>query len=168
MENTENICPSCKEEVSQVAVYCENCKFPVSGTDKEKAIFIGQQTLNKSKVVSSEAVISRTQIILYVVAGFQVLNAALVYLNFKSIADVIFYTIIALVIAVFSYLLPKKPVLFILLSLSLIICYYILLFLINPILLYNGILWKCIIIMVLFYALYTVVESQKLKKKFNL
>ncbi|WP_420571102.1 hypothetical protein [Kordia sp.] len=168
MEETEIICPNCKEEVSQVAIYCEYCKFPVSGTDKEKAIFIGQQTLNKSKVVSSEKVISRTQTILYIVAGFKVLNAVLAYLNFKSVIDAVFFVVIALILAVFSYLLPKKPVLFISLALGVILCYYLLLFLVSPMLLFNGILWKCCILMALFYALYTVVESQKLKKKFNL
>ena len=168
MEANNLICPSCNEEVSRISVYCENCKFPLSGTDKEKAIFIGQQTLNKSKIDNSESVIKRTQIILYVVVGFQVLNAFLVYYNFESVIDTVFYLVIGLILGVFAFLLPKKPIVFIISALAVILGYYLLLFLANPFLLYSGILWKCIIVMALLYALYTVVESQKIKKKFNL
>lgn len=166
------MCPHCGTEVASVAVICEFCKYPIAGTEREKAIFIGQQTLNISKVSSAAQVISRTQIILYVVVAFKVLSAFLVYTNFKGIPGTTFYIAIYLVIGailgVFSYLLPKKPTELIIASLAVILGYYLLLYLINPILLYSGILWKFVILMALLYALYTVVESQKIKKKFNL
>ncbi|AXG68816.1 hypothetical protein KORDIASMS9_01032 [Kordia sp. SMS9] len=168
MGETQNKCPHCRAETAQVAITCEACKFPIAGTEKEKAIFIGQQTMNISKVVSAGEVVKKTQIILYIVAGFKALSAFLVYYNFNSVIDAVFYLVIALILAVFSYLLPKKPVVFILSSLAVILGYYLLLFLVNPRLLYSGVLWKFATVMALLYALYTVVESQKLKKKFNL
>lgn len=168
MEEAESKCPHCGAEVAKVAIICEDCKFPIAGTEKEKAIFIGRQTLNISKVVSAEEVVKRTQIILYVVAAFKVLTAVLIYSNFKIIFETVFYLVIALVIAVFAYLLPKKPIVFILASLAVILGYYLLLFIVNPVMLYNGILWKFAIVGALLYALYTVVESQKIKKEYNL
>ncbi|MFK7748371.1 MAG: hypothetical protein AB8B65_08280 [Kordia sp.] len=168
IETVENKCPHCGVEVAKVAIICEDCKFPIAGTEKEKAIFIGRQTLNISKVASSEEVVTRTQIILYIVAAFKVFSAFLVYSNFKSVSDTIFYLVIALILGVFAYLLPKKPVVFILASLGVILGYYLLLYLLNPILVYSGILWKFVTIGLLLYALYTVVESNKIKKKYNL
>ncbi|WP_298509877.1 hypothetical protein [uncultured Kordia sp.] len=168
MQEAQNKCPHCGAEVAQVAIICEDCKFPIAGTEKEKAIFIGRQTLNISKVASAEEVVSRTQIILYIVAGFKVLSAFLVYTNFRSTSDTIFYLVIALILGVFGYLLPKKPIVFILASLAVILGYYLLLYLVNPILVFSGITWKFITVGLLLYALYTVMESNKLKKKYNL
>ncbi len=168
MEEKDPICPNCKQEVSRIAVDCENCKFPLSGTAKEKAIFIGQQTLNKSKIDNSAQVIRRTQIILYVIAGLKVLSGILSYIQYDSVFDLIFFLVIAAILATFGFLMPKKPVLFIVLSLGVLLLYYTLLFLIDPMLIFRGILWKFAFVGALLYALYTVVESQKLKKKFNL
>lgn len=168
MEESQSKCPHCGAEVAKVAIICEDCKFPIAGTEKEKAIFIGQQTLNISKVGSAEEVVKRTQIILYIVAAFKVLSAFLVYSNFKSIPDTVFYLVIAVILIVFGYLLPKKPIVFIIASLAIILGYYLLLYILNPILVYSGIMWKFATVGALLYALYTVVESQKIKKKFNL
>ena len=164
----ENKCSYCKAEVSQVEVFCESCGFPLSGTDKEKAIFIGQQTLRKSKIDNSAKMIGKTRIILYVVAGIQVLNAVLVYVRFSSVIDVIFYLVIATFLATFGYLSPKKPILFVSLALCVMLGYYLILFLANPMLLYNGIIWKFAIVMALLYTLYDAIESHNLKKKYKL
>jgi hypothetical protein len=165
---TETICPYCKTEVSQVAIHCESCGFPLTGTEKEKAIFIGQQTMRKSKVAGSEKMIYRAQIILYVIAGLQALNGLLAYFSFNSIVDLILHFIIGSMLAAFSYLSPKKPILFVSLALCVILFYYLLLYLANPMFLFQGIIWKVAIIMALLYTLYNAVEVHNLKKKHNL
>jgi hypothetical protein len=164
----ENICSYCKAAISQVEVHCESCGFPLAGTDKEKAIWIGQQTMRKSKVDNSTKMVGKTRIILYVVAGLQLLNAILVYVKYSSIVDAVFYLVIAVLLATFGYLSPKKPILFVSLALVVILGYYFLLFLADPMLLYQGIIWKFAIIMALLYTLYDAVESYNLKKKYKL
>ncbi|MBC8757011.1 hypothetical protein H2O64_20230 [Kordia sp. YSTF-M3] len=164
----ENICSYCKAGVSQVEVHCENCGFPLIGTEKEKAIWIGRQTMRKSKIDNSAKMVGKTRIILYVLAGFQVLNAILVYVKFSSIIDVVFYLVVAALLATFGYLSPKKPILFVSLALCVMLGYYFLLYLADPILLYSGILWKCAIVMALLYTLYDAIESHNLKKKYKL
>lgn len=165
---TEHICSYCKSEVSQVEVHCENCGFPLSGTEKEKAIFIGQQTLRKSKVAGSEKMVGKTRIILYIVAGFQVFNGLLAYFMFNSFIDLFLHFIIGGMLAVFSYLSPKKPILFVSLALCVILFYYLLLYLANPLFLFQGIIWKFAIVMALLYTLYDAIESRNLKKKYKL
>lgn len=164
----ENKCSYCKVAVSAVEVHCENCGFPLSGTEKEKAIWIGRQTMRKSKIDNSAQMIHKTRIILYVVAGFQVLDGLLAYFMFNSVIDLILHLVIAGMLATFSYLSPKKPILFVSLALGVIVCYYLLLYLANPMFFFNGILWKCIIMMALSYTLYDAIESHQLKKKYKL
>ena len=164
----ESKCSYCHETVSQVEVHCESCGFPLAGTDKEKAIWIGRQTMRKSKVAGSEKMIGKTRIILYILAGLQILNAILVYVKFSSVVDVIFYLVIAALLATFGYLSPKKPILFVSLALCVMLGYYFLLYLADLMLLFQGILWKCAIIMALLYTLYDAVESNNLKKKYKL
>ena len=164
----ENTCSYCKAVISQVEVHCENCGFPLAGTEKEKAIFIGQQTLRKSKVDSSKKMVGKTRIILYIVAGFQLLDAILFYTLYDNFVDAILHLIIAAFLATFSYLSPKKPILFISLSLGVMLSYYLLLFLVDPMFLYQGILWKFAIVMALLYTLYDAIESHNIKKKYKL
>lgn len=164
----ENTCVYCKAAVSQVEVLCENCGFPLSGTEKEKAIFIGQQTLRKSKVDSSKKMVGKTRIILYIVAGFQVLDAILFFALHDNLIDAVFHLIIAIFLATFSYLSPRKPILFVSLALAVILGYYFLLYLVDPMLLFQGIIWKFAIVMALLYTLYDAIESHNLKKKYKL
>lgn len=164
----ENICSYCKAEVSKIEVHCESCGFPLAGTEKEKAIWIGRQTMRRSKVAGSKKMIGKTRIILYIVAGFQVLNAILVYTMLNSVADTILHLVIAALLVTFSYLSPKKPILFVTLALCVMLGYYFLLYLADPMLLFQGILWKCAIVMALLYTLYDAIESHNLKKKYKL
>lgn len=53
------------------------------------------------------------------------------------------------------------------LALGVLLVYYVLLYLIDPILVVKGILWKIIFIVTLVYGLTISFEEQKLKKKYN-
>lgn len=160
-------CPNCKEDVSQIEFECSNCGFPLSGTDKEKSIFIGRQISNKSKIGDAKVSQVKAQRILYIIGAFQLLNAILTYYNTKSATDAVFYIILGLLLGAFGYFSSKKPILFLSLALTLILCYYMLLYLINPELLFRGILWKMVIISFLGYGIWNSLEAQQLKKKNN-
>ncbi|GAA0736800.1 MULTISPECIES: hypothetical protein [Flavobacteriaceae] len=164
---TDLNCPNCKETVSQIEFECSNCGYPLSGTEKEKAIFIGKQITNKTKIGDAKDSQNRVQKILYIIAAFQFLNAFLVYRKLYSIEDVIFYCVLGIILIIFGYLCPKKPILFISLSLALILGYYLLLYLNDPMYLYSGILWKIVIVASLLYGLALSFDEQKLKKKYN-
>ncbi len=161
----EQKCPNCKEEISQVEIDCENCGFPLSGTEKEKAIFIGRQISNKSKIGDAKESQEKAQRILYIIGGFQIINGILVYFNTKSIVDVTFYITLGILLGVFGYFSSKKPILFLSLALILILSYYGLLYLINPEFILRGILWKVVIIGFLCYGIWNSMEAQQLKKK---
>ena len=44
-------CPNCKTNHNTEPEICTECNFPFNATDKEKAIFIGQQIMKKSSIL---------------------------------------------------------------------------------------------------------------------
>ena len=161
----ENYCPNCKEEISQIEFECTNCKFPLSGTEKEKSIFIGRQISNKSKISSAEEHQGKVSRILYLVGAFQLLNAYISYSKNYGFENTMFYVILGLLLVVFGYFSTKKPLLFITLALGLILGYYTILYINNPEFLLRGILWKIVIISFLIYGIVQSLQEQKLKKE---
>lgn len=164
---TNNHCPNCKEEVSQLELKCSNCEFPLAGTEKEKAVFIGRQIANKSKLQEAKQSHQKVQRILFIVAGFQFLNAFLVYHNYQAIESTIFYAVLGILLTVFGFLCPKRPLVFISLALALMLGYYTLLYFTDPMLIHRGILWKLIILGFLVYGLIQAYDEYKLRKRSN-
>ena len=116
---TDINCPNCKEDISQIAINCENCNFPVSGTEKEKSIFIGRQIANKSKIETAKESQGKVQKILYVIGAFQLFNAYRVYAISLDFNSALFYIILGSILGLFGFLSSKKPLIF--LSLALLI-----------------------------------------------
>ena len=134
---------------------------------KKKAIFIGKQIANKSKLQEAKSSHKKVQRILFIVAGFQFINAFLVYNNYQSFEGALFYGVLGVLLAVFGFLCPKKPLVFISLALSLMLGYYFLLYLENPMYIHRGILWKILIICFLVYGLVQAYDEHKLRKQNN-
>ncbi|MFT5846217.1 MAG: hypothetical protein ACI902_000258 [Psychroserpens sp.] len=78
--------------------------------------------------------------------------------------DYMFYIILGLLFIVFGFLSPKKPLIFISLALILLLAYYTFMLLIDPHLIFQGIVWKLVAIAFLVYGLVNSFEERKLKK----
>lgn len=162
---TEIKCPNCKEEVSQVEINCENCNFPLAGTEKEKSIFIGKQIANKSKIGDAKESQGKARKILYIIGALQLLNAFIAFNSGLTTADVVFYVILAVLLILFGYLSSKKPLLFISLGFALMLAYYALLYSINPEYLFRGSMWKVVTLGFLGYGIFGAMDEQDIKKK---
>lgn len=162
---TDLTCPNCKEEISQVEITCENCNYPLAGTEKEKAVFIGQQIANKSKIGDAKGAQGKAQKILYIIGAFQLFNAFRAYNNGLNTEDIIFYIVLGGVLMAFGFLSSKKPLLFISLAFAIMLGYYALLFSINPEYLFQGIIWKAITLGFLGYGAFGAMEERDIKKK---
>lgn len=160
----ENECTNCKASISQIEFECSNCGFPISGTEKEKAVFIGRQIVNKSKIENAKTSQNKVRLILYVIGAFKLLNAFLAYNQGLTLTDCLFYIVLGLLFIVFGYLSPKKPLIFISLALILLLGYYLLIYLISPEYLFQGIIWKFVSIAFLVYGIINSLEERQLKK----
>ena len=164
MEVSALTCDNCKVEVSPVEIHCENCGYPLAGTEKEKALFIGRQIANKSTIREAGRLQRRSSYILYAIGGLQIFSAVYSYMQIQELIILIITVMIGAAFIAFGYFSTKKPILFVSLGLGLILFLYTLDYIFDPNALFRGILWKIIIISTLIYTLVNSFEEQKIKK----
>ena len=158
-------CPNCDFDVSQIEIECSNCNYPLAGSEKEKAIFIGRQISNKSRIGDAKTAQKKVRAILYIIGGFLLLNACVALYNDFDLVSILFYFILGFTMLGFGYLSPKKPLIFISLALGLLILYYFILYLLDPMFLFQGILWKFVAVAFLLWGLVQSYSEHQLKKK---
>ncbi len=158
-------CENCNAEVSPVEVHCERCGFPLAGTEKEKAIFIGRQTVDQSTLSEASQYQKRSSIILYIVGGLQIFAGILSYMNNEFMLELLIYLFIGLAFIVFGILARKKPVLFIGLGLSFLLGLYIMDVIYDPSTLGRGIIWKMILVGTLVYGLISSIKERNIRKR---
>ncbi|QQS50991.1 MAG: hypothetical protein IPM71_15665 [Bacteroidota bacterium] len=159
-------CPTCKTEYEQQPDNCGNCGYPFSGTDKEKSHFVAHQILKKGKISDTKENIRNARIILFVIAAFNILLPILKYSEVTNGGVQIGIGIfIGFIFLFFGIIAKKKPFISILIPLILLIIFYALIAIIQPISLVQGVVWKVIFITGLVYSLITIKESDKIKKE---
>ena len=145
-------CPACKTETITNEAFCSKCNFPYTGTDKEKAIHIGQFIKQKGVITDSGSSIERSQKILYIVS---LINLLLIMFNFLwmkyPISLLLPDTIITITLTFCAYKIQSNPLLFIIIPLTLLIIIYTINYFTNPYLVFNGIFFKLIILGSLIY-----------------
>jgi len=154
-------CPTCKSDFKTKPVSCSKCGYPFSGTDKERATFIGQQILKKGDVSDTKDKVKRARIILWIIGGINILFSLLIYQNFPLLIGVI----LGLIFIGFGFLTYRKPFISILTPLILLVSYYIFLGIYNPNTLIQGVIWKIVILSSLVFALIGLIKAEKIRKE---
>jgi hypothetical protein len=155
-------CPNCKSSFETTPAKCTTCGYPFSGTDAERSAFIGQQVLKVGTIGDSKESLDRAKLILYFIAGVNlVLSTFFTQSSFDFVAGVI----ISLLFFVFGYFLQKKPLLFLILPLCLLLLLYTLDAIIDPSTLYQGLKLKVLYIGSLVYAIVLHFKSVKIKRE---
>jgi len=162
-------CPSCKNEVSQGIDVCDFCEFPFIGTEKEKSIHIGKFISKKGVIFDANESLNKIQKLLFVIVGITLLSLAL---NFSLLIQDVFVLVlnlaIVLVLSGCAILVKKSPLTFMIIPLTIMLTLYLVNYVQDPRSLGQGILFKCIVIGGLIYAIYLHISSQNFKNKYNL
>ena len=148
-------CNNCKTDRSNLEVFCGLCNYPIQGTKKEQAVFISTQVMQRSDVNEAFTRLKRARILLFVIAGLYGLTGIYLFLNEVTEIAISNMVITALFLG-FGFLSFKMPKLALAIPLILVVVYYLLLLFIDPILVWQGFVWKIFTIGVLSYALYSV------------
>lgn len=160
MESVALICPSCKSTCFELDEKCEICNFPLKGTEKEKAVFIGQKYAKKQKADDGEKAINKNRNLLFVIGGFNiVLSPVLFVMNRLQIGDVILNLILGLIFIGLGLLAKIQPLVSFILAFILLLGLYALNYIADPSTLFNGIIVKLIIIGSLIYAIVRALEK---------
>lgn len=159
-------CPTCKTAFEQQPAKCENCGYPFSGTHDERAHFVAHHIMKKGKLSDTKDSIKQARIILFIIAGFNIIVPIFSYANAQSGWIVMEISmLIGILFLFFGIMAKKKPFVSLLIPLILLITAYLVNFLIEPISLLQGILWKVIFIGALVYSLVSIRESEKIIKE---
>ncbi|MEZ4808844.1 MAG: hypothetical protein R2819_00675 [Allomuricauda sp.] len=162
------ICPSCKKEYLEKIDTCSNCNFPFNGTEKEKAIHIGQFINKKGVLFDSADSIGKSQKILYAITLFNVVAITVrIFMNGLYWPELLQNGIITLILFLCAFFLKRNPILLTLIPLVLLIGVYTLNSLIDPNTLLRGIFIKLIIIGSLCYSIYLIKSADRFKRKYG-
>ena len=158
-------CKICKTEINDDIAVCNICKYPLKGTDKEQASYVAKQVMQKSDVEESIERLKKSRIILFVLGAFYIIVPFTPLMNTPSSGALTISIVLGLMFIGFGFLTFKKPKIALIIPLSLTVLYYLILLMINPLLLWTGILWKMIVLMGLGYGYFSVRKSDKILKE---
>ncbi|PWJ42934.1 hypothetical protein [Sediminitomix flava] len=157
-----NNCQNCTAQIAEDLQICNTCGFPLGGSKQEQAAFRAKQIIQKSKVKQSLKNLIAARIILIIWGVFYILAAFIPSFGIQSNAEIGISVVLGLIFIASSFLATKKPKIALIIPLSILIISYLLVLFISPIALFNGILWKALILMVLFYAYFRVRNAEKI------
>ncbi len=168
-KNMEKLkCPSCKKEYLDKIDTCKNCKFPFNGTEKERAIHIGQFINKKGVLIDSTDSIEKSQKILYAIAGINLIFLIIGFIkNSYQLFDLILNGIIVAVFLLCAFFIKKSPLILTIIPLILMIGIYTLNFIVEPRSIFNGIVVKLLIVGSLIYSIFLIKSADGFKKTYG-
>jgi len=155
-------CPLCKTMYNKEPEACSECGYPFSKSDKERSIFVGQQVMKKSSIKHSANHIKRAQIILFAIAGINLIAIAF------SEWDIYQKHIEILIIGGFfslGMLVKKNPVSIMTAGLVSHLALHALIVIFEPSYIFKGIVIKVIIIASLISGIVNVKKAEKYRKE---
>ena len=113
-------CKICKTEVEESLSICAVCKYPLKGTDQEKAKYVARQVIQKSDVLGSFQRLKHARILLFILGAFFMLPPLL-----RGVVgiELIVSIVLGFVFIGFGFLTFKRPSIAILIPLCLTICF---------------------------------------------
>jgi hypothetical protein len=158
-------CKICKTAINEEQAICNVCKYPLKGTEQEQASYVAKQVMQKSDVEESIERLKKSRNILFAVGAFYIIAPFTPLMVTPSTFALIFSIVLGIIFVGFGLLTFKKPLLALMIPLSLTVLYYLILLLINPLYLWTGILWKMIVLLGLGYGYFSVRKSNKILKE---
>jgi hypothetical protein len=159
-------CPTCAVQYEHQPEKCDSCGFPFAGTDTDRSRFIAQQILKRGKISDTKDSIKKARTILFVIAGFNIIVPFFRYTNVQFGGIMIAITVfIGLIFLLFGLLAKKHPMVSVLVPLVMLVFFYAVEGIVSPGTIFRGLLWKAIFIGGLGYALYNIIEAEKIKRE---
>ncbi len=146
---SETICQCCKQKVTYTDSFCQNCGFPLKGTQEEQGKFIGQYITRKGEKEEWKNQVKNAKITLLVLAGLTILFG-LIALNTNTegegVVDFLIYAIIAGIYGFLAWWSDKNPFGAVLTGLIVYVALNILTAIVDPLTIFSGVIWKVLII----------------------
>lgn len=158
-------CKYCRAEVSSELTFCNVCNYPINGTEKEQSSFIAKQITQKQDVQQAFERIKRSRIVLFVIGAFYIVVPFTPLMMINTVFEFFITFGLGIIFVGFGLLTYKMPLMATGIPLALIVVYYLILLMINPMYLVSGILWKIAIIIGLGVGFFGVKKANKILKE---
>lgn len=157
-------CPNCKQEV-ELDAFCAYCGFPIQGTEKEQNNFYYRVELKKDILKESTKKVKNVVTMLYIIAGLHIV-IGLFYLTDENLfTDSVLNFIAAILFLACSVWVKKQALIGVLAAFALWILLQLSVVLIDPAMIFSGILWKIIIISVFIKGISSARDYIKFKEQ---
>lgn len=160
--NTSTLCSHCNSTVAFDSVFCNNCGYPVNGTDQERDLFNFRIKLKKDTIDEANKKLKNVRVMLYIVAGINVI-AGLIYF-FQGMTVEVIASLIGMVVYVgCAYWVSKQPLTGVIAAFIFWILIQLLAALGDPATLIHGLLWKVIFISIFVKGISSAMDVKKFK-----
>ncbi|MEO6523466.1 MAG: hypothetical protein ABIN91_17410 [Mucilaginibacter sp.] len=168
-----SFCSSCYTKVNEADAYCDNCGYPLKGTEIEQQNFITNRNVKEIDLEDYNKKIKSAGNALYWVAIACVLSGIILYATAAVDAEQKFATLITnLILAIIFIALGvwsrKKPFAALVSGACLYAIILILNAIQNPLSIISGIIIKIIIIGAFIKGIRSAIEAEKIKKELNI
>lgn len=161
-------CGTCYKDVSADDAFCQNCGYPLKGTDQEQKDFRLQHDFRSIDLNNYTEKTRKAGNSLYWLAGIFVFSGLVFYFTKQdtegAVATLITNLILAMIFLGLARYSRKKPLACIMSGLALYAIIVILNAIVDPVSIVRGIIFKIVIIGLLVNGLKSALEVEKMKK----
>ena len=164
-------CNHCNNQVADPDIFCQQCGYPVRGSEQQVNEFNYQVGYKQMQLDDSHSGVRKGRNSLYVVAGIFTVYGLIYYLMNEeaenATALLLTNIMLALVFLLLGFWSMKKPIAALISGLTLFVAVHLLNFIVEPITLFQGIIMKVLVIIYLVRALRAAFEAEKISKDLN-
>jgi hypothetical protein len=166
------LCNACYKHVNEADAFCDNCGYPLKGTEKEQDYFIAVRNAKEIDLDAANKAIKRAGNTLYWIAGATVLMGVIFYFTIHDEASKIDLLIVNLILAGIYVGLGawsrKKPLAAIISGFALYLIVFLLNAITNPTTIASGIIVKILFIGYFIKGIKSAIDAEKIKKELNI
>jgi len=154
-------CSQCEAQINPNQVFCSICGFPEQGSDSEKSKFHANRVMKKRKVDDANKRIKSARNGLFVVSALSFVGGLFYFFAYDDMGALVVSAILSLIYLGLGYWAQEKPLVALVLGLTVYITTIALSSIIDPSTLFKGIIIKMVII---YYLVKGVNSALELKK----
>ncbi len=167
------LCASCYANVAEADAFCDNCGYPIKGTEEEQQFFKNNRIVKEIDLADYQTKIIKAGNKLFWIAGFFAFGGFIMFLTSKddqetNVNGLIVCLVISFIFVALGAWSRKKPLAALVSGAALYGIVVILAAISNPLTIISGIIWKIIIIGAFVQGIKAAIEADKIKKEFNI
>ncbi|GAA4111582.1 hypothetical protein GCM10022393_09400 [Aquimarina addita] len=155
------LCSQCNFGITLETKFCTHCGFPEHGDEKEQAVFHANKVMKKSKIKDDAKKINSARKTLYWMAGIFFVFGLFYYFTLQDISVLLVNVVLAVIYLVLAYWSQKKPFAALLSALLLYLTVVAMNAIAEPVSLFQGIIFKILIISFLIKGINSASQTAK-------